>query len=145
MKIFTCAVDIDDQHAVAHLIGELDMTTAHCLVERLRPIATAGRDLVVDLAGISFLGTAGLAALDELDRSATAAGGSIRLSRLPALVWRLFAVTGSANRFDILEPRPNLPAQWQRNTQASSYVGANRFDRATLQPCSTSAGPDPGE
>jgi anti-sigma B factor antagonist len=121
MKIFTCAVDIDDQHAVAHLNGELDMSTVRCLVERLRPIAAAGRDLVVDLAGISFFGTAGLGALDELDRYATAAGGSIRLSHVPALVWRLLAVTGSANRFDILEQKPNLPAPRQRNTQEASY------------------------
>jgi anti-anti-sigma factor len=139
MKIFTCAVHIDDQHAVAHLIGELDMTTAHFLVERLRPIATAGRDLVVDLAGISFFGTAGLGALDELDHYATAAGGSIRLSHLPALVWRLFAVTGSANRFDILEPKPNLPAQ-RRNTRQSRYVDANRFEGATAGLRSASSG-----
>jgi anti-sigma B factor antagonist len=106
---FTCALDIDDRHAVAHLNGDLDMTTVQCLVERLRPIATAGRDLVVDLAGIDFFGTAGLRALDELDRHALAAGGSIRLSQPPALVCRLLAVTGSANRFAIAEPGSNPP------------------------------------
>jgi anti-anti-sigma factor len=110
LRIFTCMVDIDDQHAVAHLNGELDMDTALCLVQRLRPIATAGRDLVIDLGGISFFGTAALGALDELDRYASAAGGSILLSHLPALVWRLLGVTGWANRFDILEKRANLPA-----------------------------------
>jgi anti-anti-sigma factor len=110
LKRFTCTVDIDAQHAVAHLNGELDMTTVHCLVQRLRPIATAGRDLVIDLRGISFFGTAALGALDELDRYATAAGGSVLLSHLPGLVWRLLAVTGSANRFDILDQTTNLPA-----------------------------------
>ena len=110
MNIFTCALDIDEQHAVAYLNGELDMNTVHCLVDRLRPVATAGRDIVIDLAGIDFFGTAGLMALDELDRHATAAGGSIRLSQLPAPVRRLLAVTRSANRFDIVDHGSDLPA-----------------------------------
>lgn len=110
MNTFTCALDIDEQHAVAYLNGELDMNTVHCLVDRLRPVATAGRDIVIDLAGIDFFGTAGLMALDELDRHATAAGGSIRLSQLPAPVRRLLAVTRSANRFDILDHGSDLPA-----------------------------------
>jgi anti-sigma B factor antagonist len=106
---FSCAVDINAQHAVAHLSGDLDMTGDHGLIERLRPIATAGRDLVVDLAGIDFFGTAGLWALDELNRHALAAGGSIRLSAPPAPVRRLLAVTGSPYRFDILEQSPPAP------------------------------------
>jgi anti-sigma B factor antagonist len=114
MDIFTCAVDMDEHRAVAYLNGELDMSTVHCLVDRLRPVATAGRDLVVDLAGISFFGTAGLAAFDQLDRHATAAGGSMRLSQLPAPVWRLLAVTGSADRFDIVEHGPNEAAGLRR-------------------------------
>jgi anti-anti-sigma factor len=110
MHIFTCEVDIDERRAVAYLNGELDMSTAHCLVDRLRLVAMAGRDLVVDLAGISCFGAAALTALAELDRRATAAGGSIRLSQLPAPVWRLLAVTGTADRFDILQHRPHAAA-----------------------------------
>ncbi len=103
MHVFTCTLHVGEQHAVAYLSGEVDMNTVQALIDRLRPVATAGRDLVVDLAGVNFFGTAGLVALEELDRRATAAGGSIRLSQLPASVRRLLAVTGSANRFDILE------------------------------------------
>jgi anti-sigma B factor antagonist len=114
MDIFTCAVEIDERRAVAHLIGELDMSTAQCLVDRVRPFAMAGLDLVVDLAGISFFGAAALTALAELDRCATAAGGSVRLSRLPAPVWRLLAVTGTADRFDILHQRPHEVALSRR-------------------------------
>ena len=54
MHMFTCALDIDEQHAVARLNGELDMNTVHCVIDRLLPVVTAGRDLVVDLAGINF-------------------------------------------------------------------------------------------
>ncbi|WP_431239828.1 STAS domain-containing protein [Mycolicibacterium aichiense] len=103
MHLFTCALHSDEQHAVAYLRGELDMSTVHCLIERLRPVAPAGRDLVIDLAGVTFFGAAGLVALDELDSRATAAGGSIRLAQLPAPVWRLLAATGTTNRFGIVQ------------------------------------------
>jgi anti-sigma B factor antagonist len=122
MDIFTCAVDIDEQCAVAYLNGELDMSTAPCLVERLRPIAMAGRDLVVDLSGISFFGASALTALAELERRATAAGGSIRLSQLPTPVWRLLAATGNADRFDIVQHRPNEAAA-SRTLPRRSNIG----------------------
>jgi anti-anti-sigma factor len=132
MDIFTCTVDIDEQRAVAYLNGELDMSTAHCLVDRLRPVAMAGRDLVVDLARISFFRTAALTALAELDLRATAAGGSIRLSQLPAPVWRLLAVT-SADRFDILEHHPNEAAP-SRTLPRRSDIGRGRQRRAGERP-----------
>jgi anti-sigma B factor antagonist len=125
MDLFTCAVDIDEQRAVAHLNGELDMSTAQCLLDRLGPLAVAGRDLVVDLAGISFFGAAALTALADLDRCATAAGGSVRLSRLPAPVWRLLAVTGTADRFDILQQRP-IESALSHGRSRQSQVGRGR-------------------
>ena len=103
MDLFTCAIRVDEQRAIAYLRGELDMSTVPCLIDRLRPVATAGRDLVVDFAGVTFFGAAGLVALDELDHHATAAGSSIRLAQLPSPVWRLLAVTGTTNRFDIVQ------------------------------------------
>jgi anti-sigma B factor antagonist len=110
MEIFTCAVEIDEQRAVAYLNGELDMSTVPGLLDRLQPVAMAGRDLVVDLAGISFFGTAALTALAELDRHATASGGSIQLSHLPAPVWRVLVLTGTADRFRILQELTNESA-----------------------------------
>jgi anti-anti-sigma factor len=74
MNIFSCSVDVDDRCAVAHLNGEVDMSTVSRLVEPLGPLATAGRDVVVDFSGIDFFGTAGLTALADLQRRATAAG-----------------------------------------------------------------------
>ena len=126
-------MDIDEQRAVAYLNGERDMSTAQCLVDRLRPVAMAGRDLVVDLAGISFFGTAALTALAELDRRATAAGGSIWLSQLPAPVWRLLAVTGTADRFDILQHRPD-EASSSRTLPRRSDIGLGHQLRAGERP-----------
>lgn len=117
MDIFTCAVDIDGQRAVAYLSGELDMSTTQCLVDRLRAVAMVGGDLVIDLADVSFFGTAALTALAQLDRHAAAAGGAIRLSKLPAPVWRLLAVTGTTDRFGILEERPDETASSSSRTR----------------------------
>jgi anti-sigma B factor antagonist len=102
MNIFTCTVDFDNESAVAHLSGELDMSTVACLVDRLCPLAAMGRDIVVDLSGLSFLGTAGVVAFCELQRSATAAGGSVRLSEVPTPARRALAVTGMQDRFTIV-------------------------------------------
>jgi len=85
------------------------MSTVSRLVEPLGPLATAGRDVVVDFSGIDFFGTAGLTALADLQRRATAAGGSMRLSQLPAPVWRLLAITGMADRFDIVADGLDAP------------------------------------
>jgi len=65
MNIFSCSVDVDDRCAVVHLNGELDMSTVPRLVEPLRPLATAGRDMLVDFSGIDFFGTVGLTALAD--------------------------------------------------------------------------------
>jgi anti-sigma B factor antagonist len=102
MKIlFSCTVDLDEQCAVAHLNGELDKSNVGCLTARLRPLAAAGRDMVVDLSGLSFFGTAGLTALANLQWHAAMAGGSVRLAGLPAPVRRLLAVTGTQDWFTI--------------------------------------------
>ena len=65
------------------------------------PLADAGCDIIVDLSGLGFLGTVGVAVLADLQRDATAAGGSLRLTELPALAWRAFAVTWMRDRFSI--------------------------------------------
>jgi anti-anti-sigma factor len=109
MDNFSCTVNSAGRCAVAHLNGELDMSNVGRLTDRLKPLAMAGRDVVVNFSGLSFFGTAGLAALDELDRHATAAGGSIRLTEVPAAVWRVLSLTGTRDRFHV-EPVMPTPA-----------------------------------
>jgi anti-anti-sigma factor len=55
---------------VVHVAGEIDMATTPAFVERLLPVAETGTgDLVVDLTGVTFMGAAGLHALEELQSS----------------------------------------------------------------------------
>jgi anti-anti-sigma factor len=100
-QLFSCTVDFGPGCAIAYLGGELDAQTAECLTAVVSPLANASCDIVVNLSGLGFLGTAGVVALTDLQRDATAAGGSLRLTELPALAWRALAVTGMRDGFSI--------------------------------------------
>jgi anti-sigma B factor antagonist len=103
MDIFSCTVDTDDRRAVVYLNGELDQSTVNSLIDRLRPLAEAGQDVLVDFSALTFCGTAGIAALAEVERHTTEAGGSMRLSKLPAPLWRVLSVTGMRDRFTVVD------------------------------------------
>lgn len=104
IEIFSCTVDMDRDPALAYLEGELDMSTVGGLVEQLDPLAASGRHMVINLAGLSFLGTAGIKALAEVRQDAIAAGGSMHLTEVPFLVERVLAVTGMCDEFPITDP-----------------------------------------
>src|SRR5271155_4019188 len=78
--------------AVVLVDGELDVATAPGLAEQLAPLAEAGRDLVVDLAGVRFCDCAGLSLFLRVQKQATAAGGSLHLTAPTAQVRRLIIV-----------------------------------------------------
>ena len=100
-RLFSCAVVFTSDCPAAYLDRELDMSTVKCLVDRFTPLATAGCDIIVNLAGLTFLGTAGLLAMAELQRATDAARGSVLLAEPPTLVWRVLAVAGMKDRFTI--------------------------------------------
>jgi anti-anti-sigma factor len=74
-------VALKPETTVAYLNGELDMSTARRLTIRLGPLAKAGSDIIVNLSGVRYMGSAGQRALRELQRDATAAGGSVKPDR----------------------------------------------------------------
>ena len=88
---------------MAYLHGELDACSATCLRAQLTPLAMAGQDIVVDPAELSFVDTAGVFALVDLLRVATAAGGSLRLTKPPRLMRRLLALAGLNSVFVIVD------------------------------------------
>ena len=69
-----------DQLAVVVVDGELDVGTAPGLAADLTPLAEAGRDLILDLAGVRFCDCAGLSLFLRAQKQATAAGGSLHLA-----------------------------------------------------------------
>jgi anti-anti-sigma factor len=82
--------------------GELDISTAHAVA---RPLGNlCGRDLAIDLAGISFIDAAGVASLVGAMRVAELGGGEFRTQGADTQVLRVFEMVGlSPARF--LHPR----------------------------------------
>lgn len=76
--------------------GELDMTTGPLLLTRSRQLLADGHHrLILDLEDVFFCDSSGLGTLISIWRLATADGGSLILSALPARLNRLLKVTGT--------------------------------------------------
>jgi anti-sigma B factor antagonist len=100
-EIFSCTVVFNSQPAVAYLQGELDSYTAECLIAKLGPLIKSGRDVVVNLSGLSFVSTTGLVLLDRLALCVTGKGGSLCLADPSAVARRLLDLTGLSDRLMI--------------------------------------------
>lgn len=64
---------------IAHVAGEIDRTGASLLAEKLASALDSSARVVVDLAGVTFLGTSGLAALVDARARFQANGASVRV------------------------------------------------------------------
>ncbi|MFN3214864.1 MAG: STAS domain-containing protein [Acidimicrobiales bacterium] len=75
------------------MVGELDTHTATQLAEQLESIAD-GTPLVLDVAGVSFISSAGLSAILTTQRRLDGSGGSLTLRSPTATVARLVELSG---------------------------------------------------
>lgn len=82
--------------------GEIDTHTAPTLADRLAavPGTTA---LGIDLAGVSFISSAGLAALLAAAERLDVAGGGLRLVAASETVVRLIELSGLADRLPLAD------------------------------------------
>jgi len=94
-------VALKPETTVAYLDGELDMSTAMSH-DPFGPLAKAGSDIIVNLSGVRYMGSAGQRALRELQRDATEAGGSVSLTDVPDLVSELLGAAGMLNQIAIV-------------------------------------------
>lgn len=81
--------------AVARLAGELDLSNAAAVEDQVTSGLGGVTALAVDLAGLSYLDSAGLALLSRLSARIAAPGGALRLVVPPdAVVRRTLWVSG---------------------------------------------------
>ena len=82
-----------DGRAVVALRGELDVADAASVAAALTAVAARARELIVDLAGLEFIDSSGLAALVVARKQARKAGGDLLLAAPQDQVPRVFAAT----------------------------------------------------
>jgi len=84
----------DRQYAVLTVEGRLDTTTASDLKVAIKRLAQTGhRQVIVDLDGVPFIDSSGLAALVSGLKTMRDAGGSLTLARLNDQARTVFKVT----------------------------------------------------
>jgi anti-sigma B factor antagonist len=90
----------DAQGIVLTLTGELDLASAPELDRRLRELerANPGR-LLIDLSGLEFMDSSGIALLIRAQRSASDNGHRLSLRRGPRQIERLFELTRLVDHF----------------------------------------------
>ncbi len=91
---------------VLHVVGELDTLTAPLLALRLAEQQSAVPKLVVDLSEVSFLGSAGLAALVEAKEAADQNGGRLLVVPGSRIAKRALEATGLLSLFTVADDVP---------------------------------------
>lgn len=93
-----------DGAVVLHVAGEIDLLTANVLGERIREqLQPANRVLVLDLAGVTFLGSAGLAEIVSASQAGADQGAKVLLVATNRAVVRPLEVTGLSSLFTVYE------------------------------------------
>jgi anti-anti-sigma factor len=97
------SVDRVGGDAIVRLTGRVDVDSSPDLRDRLRALLSEEalpQAIIVDLAGVSYLETSGIATLIEALRIARHRQTNFRLQGLSGAVLRLFEVTGVLALFD---------------------------------------------
>jgi anti-anti-sigma factor len=87
--------------AIVEISGEIDMSTAAGLRERLFELADSGEPLIVDLNRITFIDSSGLGALVAVTRRAAGCGGSLHAVCSQPHTRRLLWLTGLERRIPL--------------------------------------------
>jgi anti-sigma B factor antagonist len=97
-----CSVDLNtrecDGRVVVALRGELDVADAANVVAAFAAVAAREREIIVDLAGLEFIDSSGVAALVRVRKQARHAGGDLLLA---ARQLRLLALSRLIDVFSV--------------------------------------------
>jgi anti-sigma B factor antagonist len=91
----------DGARAVVRVTGEIDIATTPELDDAVDALTTPA--IVLDLTGVTFMGSSGLASLLRAAKRAAELGGSLELQTPSRSVRDLLAMTHLTDRFTITE------------------------------------------
>jgi anti-anti-sigma factor len=106
--------------------GQVDTPTALELANSLITQLTAARVVIVDLNGVSFLGTAGLSALFEANELATQQGRALRLVCTSPIANWVLAAAGLQEHFVFADTVPGAVKNPPRRQGRSDVAAARR-------------------
>jgi anti-anti-sigma factor len=84
---------------VIELCGDLDMSTTHLITELIAHVANSPSQVILDMAGVSFICAAGLNALLHAQKTIKEAGGRLLLRDPSATTKHILSITGTADIF----------------------------------------------
>ena len=89
--------------AVLTLVGDFDMHTVQSVIEPVEELLQEPpHDLVVDLSGVDFIDSSGIALLVKVYARVVREGeGTMRVDRTSPVAWRLLEVCGLLDTFGI--------------------------------------------
>jgi anti-anti-sigma factor len=102
-------VSEDSGRAVVRASGEVDLDSSSALRAALARLLVAGRHIVLDLSGVTFIDASGIGVLVGARRSAVRSGLTLALRRPSPVVKKVLEVT-SVLRFIPVEPAQSAGA-----------------------------------
>lgn len=88
--------------SVLTLQGKIDGDTFHGLIERAEKLIGAGhKKLIIDMAGVSYMSSAGLVALQSIHSRLHEVGGRLAVAALTSDVGRVVEMTGPPDWLNI--------------------------------------------
>lgn len=90
-----------DDHVVVMLSGELDVADAAAIAAALAMVAASAPEIIVDLAGLEFIDSSGVAALAQGRKLARHAGGDLLLAAPRREVLRILTLTRLIDVFPV--------------------------------------------
>ena len=90
-----------DGQVIVALRGVLDVTDAVSVAAALAAVAARQRDIIIDLAGLEFIDSSGVAALVRGRRQARHAGGELLLAAPQQQVLRVLTLTRLIDVFPV--------------------------------------------
>ncbi len=95
--------DIADGPTRLACIGELDLATLPVFEDALCRAEADARAIVLDLSGLDFIDSRGLAMILALDRRLRESGGRLTIVRGPDAVNHIFEITGVLDRLEFVD------------------------------------------
>ena len=114
-----------DGHVIVALRGELDIADAVSVAAALAAVAAREPEIIVDLAGLEFIDSSGVAALARGRKQARHAGGDLRLAAAQQQVLRVLTLTRLIEAFPVHASVDEAVGSAGRSLPAAAPVAGN--------------------